>query len=198
MSDKAEKRRRREAEAQRLGITVEELRRRRTLEHQLRLERKAASTGLGVDEYLQSRKMRKQQAEVVAGSPPRPRTGRLAGASGSPRESLAPEPRPSSRDRTKAGPIPLRDAAVLMPLAQARKDATLAKKAAAKARRDKKGSTLTSKRPPTKRCRECLRELSPNRFPNPRVPRCEDCGGQPPSKSVRTISGGAPGLGKRR
>lgn len=199
MSEKAEKRRRREAEAQKLGITVEELRRRRTLEHHLRLERKASSAGLSVEEYLQSRNKRKEQTEKKEVSRAEPPTRQSGGGSVSSRTSRAAKSRPpSTRDRTTAAPIALRDAAMLMPLVQARKEAALAKKAAAKAKTNRKGSTLTSKGPPTKRCRECLKEMSPSRFPNPRVPRCEDCGGQAPSKSVRTVSGGAPGLGKRR
>jgi hypothetical protein len=47
-------------------------------------------------------------------------------------------------------------------------------------------------------CRECLRTKSLSAFPNPRVRRCEACGGQESSSSVRTVSGGAPGLGRRR
>ncbi len=58
----------------------------------------------------------------------------------------------------------------------------------------------TAKKPPrgTMICRECLRALSLSAFPNPRVRRCEACGGQESSSSVRTVSGGAPGLGRRR
>ena len=50
----------------------------------------------------------------------------------------------------------------------------------------------------TMTCRECLRTKSINAFPDPSRRRCGACGGQPRSRSVRTVSGGAPGLGKRR
>lgn len=54
------------------------------------------------------------------------------------------------------------------------------------------------KNPSTKVCRECLRSKPISAFPNPKVRRCEDCGGRPASRSVRTVQGGAPGLGKHR
>ena len=47
-------------------------------------------------------------------------------------------------------------------------------------------------------CRECLRVYKRIQLPNPRRRVCEDCGGQPESSSVRTVSGGSPGLGRRR
>ena len=46
-------------------------------------------------------------------------------------------------------------------------------------------------------CRECLRSKSEHAFPDPRTRRCENCGGQPPSRSIRTVPGGLPGLGRR-
>lgn len=58
----------------------------------------------------------------------------------------------------------------------------------------------TGKKSPrgTMTCRECLRTKPLGAFPNPKVRRCEACGGQESSTSVRTVSGGAPGLGRRR
>lgn len=47
-------------------------------------------------------------------------------------------------------------------------------------------------------CRECLRSYKRVDLPNPRRRVCENCGGQPESKSIRTVSGGSPGLGRRR
>lgn len=47
-------------------------------------------------------------------------------------------------------------------------------------------------------CRECLRSKPLSDFPNPKSRRCEACGGQARSSSVRTVSGVAPGLGRRR
>lgn len=55
-----------------------------------------------------------------------------------------------------------------------------------------------SKNSTAKVCRECLRSKPISAFPNAKSSRCEDCGGQPASPSVRTVQGGAPGLGKRR
>ena len=64
----------------------------------------------------------------------------------------------------------------------------------------KQPSRQRSARPPSgmKTCRECLRTKPISEFPDPSRPRCADCGGVPRSKSVRTVSGGAPGLGRRR
>ncbi|HEY9564549.1 MAG TPA: hypothetical protein VIR30_12340 [Nocardioides sp.] len=50
----------------------------------------------------------------------------------------------------------------------------------------------------TVRCRECLRMYKRVQLPNPRRHVCEDCGGRAESTSVRTVSGGSPGLGRRR
>jgi hypothetical protein len=62
-----------------------------------------------------------------------------------------------------------------------------------------KASTSARKSPRgTMICRECLRAQPVSAFPNPRARRCEDCGGQEGSSSVRTVSGGSPGLGRRR
>ena len=49
----------------------------------------------------------------------------------------------------------------------------------------------------TRRCRECLREQPAKAFPS-RLAICRGCGGQPRSKSIRTISGGLPTGGRRR
>lgn len=68
----------------------------------------------------------------------------------------------------------------------AKKQEGKGKKPAKKAKRE----TIT--------CRECLQTKPLSAFPNPRRRRCEDCGGQPQARSVRTVSGGAPGLGRRR
>ena len=52
--------------------------------------------------------------------------------------------------------------------------------------------------PPTERkCRECLRTKPAKAFPS-RVAVCSQCGGQPRSNTVRTISGGLPTTGRRR
>ena len=99
--------------------------------------------------------------------------------------------------------VPLRDAGSVLPqlLAQSK-----AKKEKAKAK--KEGSAAQAVEVKRKRnkavakstivCRECLRAKPPSAFPNPKRRRCEDCGGQSSQNSVRTVSGGAPGLGRRR
>lgn len=48
-----------------------------------------------------------------------------------------------------------------------------------------------------KTCRECRKQKPIDHFPE-RSARCYFCGGQTPSVSVRTVSGGAPTLGKKR
>lgn len=58
-------------------------------------------------------------------------------------------------------------------------------------------SPTKKRKPETKQCRECLKIKPLSEFPNQRISRCEACGVRPPSRSVRTVSGGAPGLGKR-
>lgn len=62
------------------------------------------------------------------------------------------------------------------------------------------GEKTPAKRPSPqmKSCRECLKSKPIAAFPNPRRARCLECGGQPEERSVRTVSGGAPGLGRRR
>jgi hypothetical protein len=50
----------------------------------------------------------------------------------------------------------------------------------------------------TRVCAECQRNIPVDDFPNPAVRRCGPCGGTLPPRSIRTISGGLPGLGKRR
>lgn len=47
-------------------------------------------------------------------------------------------------------------------------------------------------------CRECLHWYKRAQLPNPRRRVCGDCGGQPRSNSVSTVSGGSPSLGRRR
>lgn len=47
-------------------------------------------------------------------------------------------------------------------------------------------------------CRECLQAKPAYAFPQGNLRRCLDCGGQDRGVSVRAISGGLPGLGKRR
>lgn len=192
MSKSADKNKRRELEAQRLGISVTELKRRRAAEQQRRLADKAAAMGLTVEAYLDQRRASKESVPSPRRQPTSTAPGGKAGWS--PKRAA-----PTSKRTTSAkGLIALRDAAPLVEVAAARKAAAEAKKVKQRQKRTGKGTTLTSKGPPTKTCRECLKTFSPDRFPNPRVPRCEDCGGQPPSRRVRTVSGGAPSLGRRR
>lgn len=92
--------------------------------------------------------------------------------------------------------IPLRDAGALVRSGMARQTA---KKAAggrksAKAKKQAVDSYLEG----VVQCRECLRSYKRIQLPNPRRRVCENCGGQPESTSVRTVSGGSPGLGRRR
>jgi hypothetical protein len=46
-------------------------------------------------------------------------------------------------------------------------------------------------------CRECLKEKPATQFPS-RFAICTSCGGRPPSRSIRTVSGGLPTMGRRR
>jgi len=99
----------------------------------------------------------------------------------------------SPRPATAAGKaVPLRDAGSLMATAlearAAEKDAALQKEAESEARYLKG----------TVQCRECLRSFTRGQLPNPRRRVCEDCGGRPETTSVLTVSGGSPGLGRRR
>lgn len=62
-----------------------------------------------------------------------------------------------------------------------------------------KPATRAAPRPlPTLTCRECLKTKPISKFPDPARKRCEACGGQPRSRSIQTLSGGLPGLGRRR
>lgn len=88
--------------------------------------------------------------------------------------------------------VPLRDAGALLEAAIAREAAE--KVTAAAKEREKIDRYLQA----TVQCRECLRPYKRAQLPNPRRHVCEDCGGQPESTSVRTVSGGSPGLGRRR
>jgi hypothetical protein len=80
----------------------------------------------------------------------------------------------------------------------------IARDAEAKRAQDSKAGKGKKKRAPDPfletvvQCRECLRPYKRVQLPNPKRRICEDCGGQPESKSVRTVSGGSPGLGRRR
>ena len=68
-----------------------------------------------------------------------------------------------------------------------------------KAKRGKpKSNSASTRQGSVMTCCECLRTKPLKQFPNPRRKRCEACGGQPQSSSVHTVSGGAPGLGRRR
>jgi hypothetical protein len=68
-----------------------------------------------------------------------------------------------------------------------------ASKAPKKKRRKSKNTPAST----TMTCRECLRAKPLNAFPDPSRRRCADCGGQPPRRSVRTVSGGLPGSKRR-
>jgi hypothetical protein len=93
--------------------------------------------------------------------------------------------------------IPLRDAGTVVRSAMA---ANTAKKAGAGGKKPGKGKKGSADPylEGVVQCRECLRSYKRIQLPNPRRRVCEDCGGQPESTSVRTISGGSPGLGRRR
>jgi hypothetical protein len=69
-----------------------------------------------------------------------------------------------------------------------------AKRARKRVEREKQKAEDTKLR----RCRECLREKPARAFPDARGKVCLDCGGQPRGRSVRTVSGGLPGLGRQR
>jgi hypothetical protein len=61
-----------------------------------------------------------------------------------------------------------------------------------------RGTTATSSPALRLRCHECLREKPLKDFPSHGGYRCLACGGQERGRSVRTISGGLPTLGKHR
>jgi hypothetical protein len=162
---------RREQDAQRLGITSEMLRDLRRAEGEAALRRKAESAGLTVDAYLAKR--RASSKPPTRKMPPAP---------------LARSSRPSGQKRLTNG------------------SANSAKATPAKAQPvyepGPRPSTAKLKRktggePESKVCRECLREKPLSAFPNPRRRQCEDCGGLPRGTSVSTVSGGAPGQGRK-
>lgn len=88
--------------------------------------------------------------------------------------------------------MPLRDAGAMVTAAIAR-GATEKTSAVAKERKK-----LDRYLQVTVQCRECLRPYKRSQLPDPRRHVCEDCGGQAESTTVRTVSGGSPGLGRRR
>ena len=67
----------------------------------------------------------------------------------------------------------------------------------AKSEGTRKHARPKSPAPTERKCRECLRVKPVKAFPS-RAAVCAECGGQPRSKSVRTISGGLPTTGRRR
>jgi len=108
-----------------------------------------------------------------------------------------PKPRRPYAGRTEPKPagtagVPLRDAGAMLEAAMAREAEE--KASAAAKEHEKRDRYLQAK----VQCRECLRPFRRDQLPNPRRHVCEDCGGQPESTSIRTVSGGSPGLGRRR
>lgn len=108
--------------------------------------------------------------------------------------------RPTTNAAKKA--IPLRDAGHLLRDGMALRAAKLAqepqKPQNRKAGKAKKKQSFDPWLETTVKCRECLRSYKRLELPNPRRRVCEACGGQPESTSIRTVSGGSPGLGRRR
>lgn len=133
---------------------------------------------------------------------PFPRRKRIARRAAAEKQSLtptdpAPPPRRSGVKRSARGQAEARSSSVTLP--------SQAKAAVRQRLHDvlpEMGKTHVERRgefsPQTKRCRECLKTKPMSAFPNPRRSKCDDCGGQPPSRSIRTVSGGAPGLGRRQ
>lgn len=67
MTKDPERVRRRAAEAAKLGITEDELRRRRAADDALHLERKASEAGVPVERYLADRRRQRNQARRAKG-----------------------------------------------------------------------------------------------------------------------------------
>lgn len=105
-----------------------------------------------------------------------------------------PDPNKYTRDGAKSGtarstPTPIRSkhpADVNPPSRTSGSSPTEMSAANKKAKRGKpRSGSAAARQGSVMTCRECLRTKPLNQFPNPRRKRCEACGGQPQSSSVR-------------